>query len=31
VNRRITGDQGLPPQDIQTPFALEIRESTGGR
>ncbi|WP_290057638.1 LacI family DNA-binding transcriptional regulator [Amycolatopsis solani] len=31
VNRRITGDKALPAQDIQTPFALEIRESTRGR
>ena len=31
VHRRITGEKTLPPQDIQTPFALEIRESTKGR
>ncbi|MFJ9784653.1 LacI family DNA-binding transcriptional regulator [Amycolatopsis sp. NPDC101161] len=31
VHRRVTGDKGLPPQDIQTPFALEIRESTRAR
>ncbi|MGK3205926.1 LacI family DNA-binding transcriptional regulator [Amycolatopsis sp. MEPSY49] len=31
VHRRVTGDKGLPPQDIQTPFALEVRESTSGR
>jgi LacI family repressor for deo operon, udp, cdd, tsx, nupC, and nupG len=31
VHRRITGDKTSPPQDIQTPFALEIRESTRGR
>nr|WP_225955817.1 LacI family DNA-binding transcriptional regulator [Amycolatopsis lexingtonensis] len=31
VHRRITGDKALPAQDIQTPFALEIRESTRGR
>ncbi|MEU7789129.1 MULTISPECIES: LacI family DNA-binding transcriptional regulator [unclassified Amycolatopsis] len=31
VHRRITGDKAVPAQDIQTPFALEIRESTRGR
>ncbi|HKN51397.1 MAG TPA: LacI family DNA-binding transcriptional regulator [Amycolatopsis sp.] len=31
VHRRITGDRTSPPQDVQTPFSLEIRESTVGR
>jgi DNA-binding LacI/PurR family transcriptional regulator len=28
VSRRITGETATPPQDIQTPFSLKIREST---
>jgi DNA-binding LacI/PurR family transcriptional regulator len=28
VRRRIAGGQGLPTEDVQTPFSLEIREST---
>ncbi len=30
IRRRVAGDDQFPPQDIQTPFALEIRESTIG-
>ncbi|HEY3607956.1 MAG TPA: LacI family DNA-binding transcriptional regulator [Pseudonocardiaceae bacterium] len=30
IRRRVAGDEQFPPQDIQTPFALEIRESTIG-
>ncbi|MFL6117984.1 LacI family DNA-binding transcriptional regulator, partial [Actinophytocola sp.] len=28
VHRRATGDTDFPPQDIQIPFVLEVREST---
>ncbi|MET1072331.1 MAG: substrate-binding domain-containing protein, partial [Umezawaea sp.] len=28
IRRRIKGGQELDPEDVQTPFSLEIREST---
>lgn len=29
--RRITGELSAPPQQVQTPFSLQVRESTRGR
>jgi DNA-binding LacI/PurR family transcriptional regulator len=31
IRRRTNGEDSFPPQDIQTPFTLKIRESTIGR
>lgn len=30
VRRRVAGGDALPPEDVQTPFSLEVRESTLG-